>query len=189
MSTQKIWPQMDRGEAYSIRPLIKDDIDPLRRLQAQLFPVNYTQAFYDRLFTEGNYAIVACLPSGEVVGVASARSIDTDDCLPLAKREGYLMTLGVNEAYRRLHIGSELLRRIIEVMKVQAKCTCITLHVKKENEAAQMFYHRHGFKPDPILGFVKDHYLIDGQLYDAYSLFKNIDFSIMESLKRMCVVL
>lgn len=65
-------------------------------LQRALFPVQYSDAFYDKLFTSGYYCLVGFTQTGELVAVASARSIPFEalgDVQPT--NEAYIMTLGV----------------------------------------------------------------------------------------------
>ena len=47
----------------------------LMELQRGLFPVQYTESFYTKLFTPGYYCFVGVAPDGEIVAVVSARAI------------------------------------------------------------------------------------------------------------------
>lgn len=56
------------------------DIAELKQLQRVLFPVQYSDTFYQRLFTDGYYTIVGVtVPDGELVAVASVRTVQHSD--------------------------------------------------------------------------------------------------------------
>lgn len=68
----------------------------LMELQRGLFPVQYTESFYTKLFTPGYYCIVGVAPDGEIVAVVSARAIAFATAHEQqSSREAYIMTLGV----------------------------------------------------------------------------------------------
>ncbi|KAG8463885.1 hypothetical protein KFE25_000053 [Diacronema lutheri] len=153
------------------RDIAPQDVPQVDELQRQLFPVRYSEGFYQRLFTDGHYTVLGVTPDGRIIGIASARTV-SDELMAAETdrgREGYIMTLGVHESFRRLGVGAELLRRILSVLRSLA-CTVAALHVKSLNIAACRFYERHGFCPDPAGGWYPGHYLIDGVQYDAYRL-------------------
>lgn len=153
------------------RDIFPEDVPAVDELQRQLFPVRYSEGFYQRLFTDGHYTVLAATPDGAIIGIASARTV-SDEAVGSRSdhvREGYIMTLGVQESFRRLGIGAELLRRILVILRSLA-CTVAALHVKSLNVAACRFYECHGFRPDPVNGWYPGHYLIDGVQYDAYRL-------------------
>ena len=157
----------------AFRELQVRDVAELRELQLALFPVRYSDSFYDRLFTDGHYTSVGCTVSdGEIVAVASVRIVQRGDDAPPNQqnlREAYIMTLGVKESQRRRHLGNKVLRECLELVVARVPCDVATLHVKSDNLGALRFYERYGFVIDPD-GFCKDHYLIEGVLYDAYRL-------------------
>lgn len=176
------------------RDLEAADLPALRALQRSLFPVQYTDAFYARLFQPGFYTLVGVAApaagggsgtpphpllgeqqSGEewlgargeaVVAVASAR-ITAD------WRVAYVMTLGVREDYRRRGLGSRALQLCIKLLRDRTRCLIAQLHVKSLNAAAVAFYERQGWVADEAEGrggLCAEHYLIDGVAYDALAL-------------------
>merc|ERR1719272_1638609 len=75
----------------AFRELQARDVIELRELQLALFPVRYSDSFYDRLFTDdlaiGHYTAVGCtVPDGEIVAVASVRIVQRGDDAPPAQR-------------------------------------------------------------------------------------------------------
>jgi len=101
------------------------------------------------------------------------------------------MTLGVKESQRRRHLGNRVLRECLELVVAHVPCDVATLHVKSDNLGALRFYERYGFIVDPD-GFCKDHYLIEGVLYDAYRLTYSLlppqSLSLLSFLPRCTVV-
>lgn len=157
--------------AIFYRDIHPEDVPRVDELQRQLFPVRYSEGFYQRLFTDGHYTVLAVTADGAIVGIASARTVMDEPVglRPESTREGYIMTLGVHESYRRYGIGNELLRRILAMLR-SLSCSVAALHVKSLNVAAYRFYEHNGFRPDPEGGWFPGHYLIDGVQYDAYRL-------------------
>uniref|UniRef100_A0A7S4AYH2 N-alpha-acetyltransferase 60 n=1 Tax=Chrysotila carterae TaxID=13221 RepID=A0A7S4AYH2_CHRCT len=163
-------PIFNEGEEVVFRESRYEDIPSLKELHLALFPVRYNDAFFERLYHPGNFTLVGCCArSGDVVAVASARVVD--DCQrPLPDNSAYIMTLGVDEAFRRRHVGSRAAQQILHVLAARTTCSYAELHVKSANRAAISFYERLGFEPDPDNGYVFGHYLIDGQRWDALLL-------------------
>ena len=87
--------------AVAWRELRADDLPSLRLLDDHLFPVKYTDSFYRRLLSDGYFVVVAVAPSGEVVAVASARTVRYEDGGPNPTNDAYIMTLGVRDTFRR----------------------------------------------------------------------------------------
>jgi ribosomal protein S18 acetylase RimI-like enzyme len=165
------------------RPLEEADVPALRELQSALFPVQYPDSFYNRLFEPGYYCQVGVLADGLIVTVASARFLDGSQ--PAANgsssssgnrqrvdvdgsREAYLMTLGVREGFRRHHLGSRAMDQILKLLAKYTTAEYVALHVKSANRAAVRFYERLGWACDPLEGYLPNHYYIDGQHWDAY---------------------
>ena len=86
----------DVDAQITFRDLEHGDIPELMLLQRDLFPVQYTESFYSKLFSPGYYCLVGHTSIGELVAVASARVLESDrpHDMQLAN-EAYIMTLGV----------------------------------------------------------------------------------------------
>ena len=68
----------------------------------------------------------------------------------------YIVTLGCIPMYRRLGIGSAMLRHILEAISCYEDSICfVFLHVQINNEEAIAFYKRFGFE---IVETVKNYY-------------------------------
>jgi len=83
----------------------------------------------------------------------------------VSRTVAYVLTLGVDQAWRRAGVASELLRRM--------KClhchgtSLLWLHVLDSNDTALRFYQRCGFA---VARRESDFYLIGGRREDAYAL-------------------
>ena len=88
-------------------------VPSLRLLDDHLFPVKYTDSFYRRLLSDGYFVVVAVAPSGEVVAVASARTVRYEDGGPNPTNDAYIMTLGVRDTFRRHRLGTKALQLLI----------------------------------------------------------------------------
>eukprot|EP00326_Haptolina_ericina_P002922 CAMPEP_0181223656 /NCGR_PEP_ID=MMETSP1096-20121128/30669_1 /TAXON_ID=156174 ORGANISM="Chrysochromulina ericina, Strain CCMP281" /NCGR_SAMPLE_ID=MMETSP1096 /ASSEMBLY_ACC=CAM_ASM_000453 /LENGTH=113 /DNA_ID=CAMNT_0023316605 /DNA_START=111 /DNA_END=452 /DNA_ORIENTATION=+ len=99
------------------RDLDEADLPSVKELHRALFPVQYSDSFYTRLFAEGYFCLVGEF-EGEVIAVASARAVDQNG---QEARDAYIMTLGVREDYRRLHLGSRSMDAILELLRERTK--------------------------------------------------------------------
>ncbi len=91
------------------------------------------------------------------------------------ERRGKVMKLGVNPAWQRKGIGSQLLDAALIVFdsfgEWQKGCYGAVLHVESSNVAAVSLYNSRGFKKDCLL---KDYY---GIHRDAWRMLRNQDLS------------
>jgi ribosomal protein S18 acetylase RimI-like enzyme len=147
------------------RPLEPADVPEVMALQKVLFPVQYGQSFYDRLFSDGYFCQVGVSHEGEIVTVASARVVEQVGDPEM--REVYIMTLGVKDSHRRLGLGTRAMEEILALLVNCTHADYAALHVKTLNEAAVRFYESMGFRRGPD-AFLPNHYYIDGQHWDAY---------------------
>lgn len=86
----------DGAVHITFRDLQQEDIPGLMELQRALFPVQYQESFYNRLFSDGYYCLVGVTSSGEIVAVASARVVPAGAAGEAqSPKEAYIMTLGV----------------------------------------------------------------------------------------------
>lgn len=155
----------------------QQDLAGLQDLNKSLFPVQYSDQFYqDLLNPEYRTVLVFCRETQLLVGAATAfmemgdkKYSGTQTC------SAYIMTLGVAEAYRGQGLGRQLLQKIVDGCEVEL----FTLHVKVGNKAALRMYRSFGFQVDAEL---QDHYTIEGQKYAALALSYARPFSWGEML-------
>ena len=63
-----------------------------------------------------------------------------------SKRKLYIMTLGCLAPYRRLGIGTHMLKHVMEIVEKDGNYDSIVLHVQVNNDTALSFYKNFGFE-------------------------------------------
>ena len=76
----------------------------------------------------------------------------------------YIMTIGVLDEFRKLHIGSNLVKHIIDIAMWEYLCVGVYLDVIVYNQSAINFYEKNGFKK---VSTIKNYYDIKGVFYDS----------------------
>lgn len=180
--------------ALTFRDLRDEDLPEVMELHRALFPVQYNETFYRKLFMPGYYCQVGVITSGEIVTVASARTVidAVGGGSATDSPEAYIMTLGVRDTYRRSGLGSLAMEQILRLLRAQTRCEYAALHVKTANEAAVRFYDRMGFTVHPDEGLLREHYLINGQRWDAYRYTRSLRTPwtpIQQMVRDYCVIL
>ncbi|KAG6614875.1 Acetyltransferase (GNAT) family [Phytophthora cinnamomi] len=131
-------------------PVDKSNVQRLRELNLQLFPVRYNLAFYKEVVSSPpGYAQIACVGGGFAVGAICCRREPVEGGSEGLERT-YIMTLGVLEGYRRARIGSRLLEGVV-AQSIRDGVVQVYLHVQTSNAAALRFYLAHGFEATQIL--------------------------------------
>ena len=153
----------------TFRMLRRDDLPQVMQLHRDLFPVQYTDAFFDKLFTTGYFCQVGLSDeTGEVITVASARVVDYMDPDAIPTNEAYIMTLGVRPSHRRLGLGARQMEQLMKLLRAKTRCTHVALHVKAANLAACAFYDGLGFTCNAYAGdLLPNHYFLYGEFWDA----------------------
>lgn len=157
---------------FTTNEVTRKELELLKVMQMSLFPVRYSDAFYENLLLDEYQTVLAfTTETHELVGVATARVMEGNAAGWLASCiedvEGYIMTLGVASKCRRMGLGSKLLDLIVYRMLNFARCDTISLHVKDGNNGALRLYQSHDFT---IAEQLPQHYHIDNKLYDAMKL-------------------
>lgn len=80
-------------------------------------------------------------------------------------RTFYIMTLGCVDEFRHQRLGTTLVKRIMELVKMDPECGALYLHVITFNQAAIRFYEKLGFYR---VKEIEDYYRIDGDLHNCY---------------------
>ncbi|KAE9042356.1 hypothetical protein PR003_g1661 [Phytophthora rubi] len=131
-------------------PVDKNNVQRLRELNLQLFPVRYNLVFYKEVVgSPPGYAQIACVRGGFAVGAICCRREPVEGG-PEGLERTYIMTLGVLEGYRRVRVGSRLLEGVV-AQSIQDGVAQVYLHVQTSNNAALRFYLAHGFEATQIL--------------------------------------
>uniref|UniRef100_A0A6G1SQA7 N-terminal methionine N(alpha)-acetyltransferase NatE n=1 Tax=Aceria tosichella TaxID=561515 RepID=A0A6G1SQA7_9ACAR len=128
--------------------ITKHNVQLLRRLNQTIFPVSYNDKFYREVLGSGQLAKLAFF-NDVVVGVVCCR-LDMVD----GGKHLYIMTLGCLYTYRRLGIGTTMLKHVIDFASKKS-VDYIYLHVQSSNTGAIEFYSKFGFE---IVGVKEDYY-------------------------------
>ncbi|KAE9253797.1 hypothetical protein PF004_g1338 [Phytophthora fragariae] len=135
----------------SFRPVDSDNVQLLHKMNEQLFPVKYGDAFYEYVTDapEG-YCKLAYADDGTVIGSVCCE-------VEKAGKRRYrlcILTIGVLEEYRRSKLGSLLLKSVIAQARKDG-LAYVYLHVQSSNTAARRFYLAHDFE---ITKLLRDYY-------------------------------
>ncbi|GAB5372551.1 hypothetical protein AAMO2058_001675100 [Amorphochlora amoebiformis] len=150
----------------------REDVKAIAELHTVLFPVKYSEGFYESLFEDNTVVILAYTAAQNMlVGLSTAR-IEEDSGSCYARCDGYIATLGVKPGHRRGGLGGFLLQRTIDLLRDERNCLTIKLHVKADNIAAINMYYKCGFE---LLEHLVNHYYFDGKRHDALHLVKYLN--------------
>ncbi|KAF9097993.1 N-alpha-acetyltransferase 50 [Mortierella sp. AD031] len=124
-----------------------NNLGQLKRLNTVLFPVTYAPTFYKDVLEVGEFAKIIYF-NDVCVGAVCCRKENVDGST--TEQNLYIATLGVLAPYRRLGLGTEMLKHILEQAKLPVgsgpKIVKVYLHVQENNEEALDFYKNHGFE-------------------------------------------
>ena len=112
-------------------------------------------------------SIVACVV-GTFLDVAKVGQDTVEQLILYPEKHNkmfYIMTLGSNESFRGLGLGSKLIHECINIVEQVQSCGVIYLHVITYNKTAIRFYERLGFHR---IKEIDDYYSIDDKLYNCY---------------------
>lgn len=118
------------GVAY--RDIEEVDLPAVRQLQYDLFPVKYSDAFYESLI-RGKRGMLTLLAheedTGMLVGIVTAR-VQKMPNIKGSVCEGYIATLGVHASFRSRGLGANLLVNIEKLLAFRTNVPRMRLHVK-----------------------------------------------------------
>ena len=125
----------DTEVRIAIRDMEMADVDPVWRLEQQVFPDPWPKtAFREQIDGAGWGAVVAEV-NGRVVAYG---------CYFVVDIEAHLTNIAVAPEYRRKSVAKRLLDTILE-RATEAGCDYLLLEVRQSNTAARTFYEKHGF--------------------------------------------
>ena len=126
------------------RLAMKDDCDFIRKLSGEVFSVfgDYSRII-PQWFVNQDVIAIIYVSNGGPLGFAM-----------LSVPTGEILALAVIPKYRRSGIGTALLKGI-EYLAGEFGIRRLSLHTAKENETAQLFFQKAGFK---VIGTQKKYY-------------------------------
>mmetsp|Transcript_22182 Transcript_22182/g.30968 ORF Transcript_22182/g.30968 Transcript_22182/m.30968 type:complete len:212 (-) Transcript_22182:111-746(-) len=160
------------------RGVIREDLKQLMVLHDILFPVKYSESFFNSLLTDEMLTIVAFdAKTSKLIAVSTSRvEEDTESCY--TRRAGYISTLGVDPGFRRCGLGRFLLQRTVDMLVKEKNISEVRLHVKADNIPAINMYYKAGFHMSEHL---VNHYYFDGNYHDALLLVRKSNASSHEA--------
>ena len=122
---------------YQLVPMDRELIPQIAELEKQSFSMPWTEEMLlDELESMTGSVIVAVDRDRQVLGYAG---------LTVVLDEGYINNIAVRRKYRRMGLGSELLKVFIRFAQAQ-KLSFLTLEVRDTNLAARSLYGKFGFR-------------------------------------------
>ncbi|XP_037363618.2 N-alpha-acetyltransferase 60 isoform X1 [Talpa occidentalis] len=163
----------------SLRLLCRDDIDTVKRLCGDWFPIEYPDSWYRDITSNKKFFSLAATYRGAIVGmivaeIKSRTKIHKEDGDILASsfsvdtQVAYILSLGVVKEFRKHGIGSLLLESLKDHISSTAQdhCKAIYLHVLTTNSSAISFYENRDFRQHHYLPY---YYSIRGVLKDGFT--------------------
>ncbi|WP_127126574.1 ribosomal protein S18-alanine N-acetyltransferase [Georgenia sp. SYP-B2076] len=142
-----------RAPAARLRPLTRADLDRVMELEPQLFGAGaWTRGVYvDELTTPGRTYVAAVVdrPDGTEIMVGYAGLAAGD--------EAQVMTVGVDPAFRRRGIATQLLEALLRAARAE-RARSVLLEVRASDAGAQRLYARAGFTP---IGVRRNYYAVE----------------------------
>ncbi|PIO40502.1 hypothetical protein AB205_0185560 [Aquarana catesbeiana] len=162
-----------------LRFLCHDDIDTVKELCADWFPIEYPDSWYRDITSNKKFFSLAATYHGQIVGmivaeIKSRTKVHKEDGDILASsftsdtQVAYILSLGVVKEFRKQGIGSLLLESLKSHISSTAQdlCKALYLHVLTTNSSAIRFYENRHFHQHHYLPY---YYSIRGVLQDAYT--------------------
>lgn len=160
------------------RFLCPNDIDEVKRLCTEWFPIEYPDTWYQEITSNPKFYSLAATYHSRIIGiivveVKQLANTNKEDADILASYKSstcqvaYILSLGVVVDYRKHGIASLLLDSLISYLtaKDRYNCKAIYLHVLATNCVAIKFYERRRFK---VHSFLPYYYSIQGKPRDGY---------------------
>nr|XP_056722168.1 N-alpha-acetyltransferase 60 [Euleptes europaea] len=163
----------------NLRLLCHDDIDTVKQLCGDWFPIEYPDSWYQDITSNKKFFSLAATYRGIIVGmivaeIKSRTKVHKEDgdilasSFPVNTQVAYILSLGVVKEFRKHGIGSLLLESLKDHISTTAQdhCKAIYLHVLTTNHTAINFYENRDFKQHHYLPY---YYSIRGVLKDGFT--------------------
>jgi ribosomal protein S18 acetylase RimI-like enzyme len=141
------------------RKIQSTDLQSLKILHQEFFPVQYSDAFYidacqEKGIRNGPLFTLIATVNEEIIGFILAQFIPYSECEdnPIVESNDfpishlfYILTLGVTQPYRRSRVASTLLEHSVNFARRNKGCGAVYLHVLTTNQSAIKFYESNNF--------------------------------------------
>jgi [ribosomal protein S18]-alanine N-acetyltransferase len=138
---------------FSIRPIAKADFETLCEIDQACFPPGVAYSRWEMrwfLSRRGAFGFLAEIEDKTQVPPGNGSIIGFIVAWKVQGKAGHIITLDVLERFRRLHVGSKLMKRVEEEFH-SARIRVALLEVSVTNTPAQEFYKSFGYKVNETL--------------------------------------
>ncbi|XP_041362267.1 N-alpha-acetyltransferase 60-like [Gigantopelta aegis] len=166
-------------QEIQLRFLGPDDVDEVKKLCAEWFPIEYPESWYNDITSSPRFYSLAATYHSRIIGLivaeikSKAKLMKEDSDIlasyyPATVQVAYILSLGVVGDFRRNGIASLLLDSLLSHLstKERSNCKAAYLHVLSTNIVALKFYERRNFTAHSFLPY---YYSIQGKPRDGYS--------------------
>lgn len=141
------------------------NINLLRKLNFETFPVKYSTGLYIKIATQYTDFSKYAYYNDIVIGAYTVRLEDYKD-----QKHAYILTFGVLEPYRKYGIGRQMMTALEKDLAERSDAKGIYLHMHVLNEVGMKFYQSCGYEIAEKL----ENYYTDLEEPHCYILLKNI---------------
>ena len=153
---------------FKIRKFSLEDLGEVKRLNRVFLPENYPEYFFRSLYNNCPDGFLVATIEDTIIGYIMCR-LEVSYNLFRKVRWAHIVSIAVDERYRRMGVGTALLRGVIENLK--DRVDGFYLEVRVSNKPAINLYTKMGFEITKVLR----KYYMDGE--DAYLMTKWISRS------------
>ncbi len=150
---------MSRNIQYRIEKVKYEELPVVKSLNEMLLPENYPMYFYENLFQNFGEAFLVAKVDDEIVGYIMCRvEKEFKFEFPLRFRKvGHIVSIAIKPNYRRLGIGTSLMKIAMENLRRIYEVEYVYLEVRVSNTPAIKFYEKLGFKISrTVEGYYRD---------------------------------
>ncbi len=147
------FPYIQEPISVQLRWMIRRDMPEVLKIENASFEFNWTEEDFLDCLRQRNCTGSVAEYENRVVGFM---------VYELHKRRVHILNFAVAPRFRRLHIGDQMIDKIITKLFQQRRQE-IVLEVRETNVVAQLFFHNQGFR---ATGVLRNHYSDSAE--DAY---------------------
>jgi len=157
--------EFNKDSSFTVRNARMEDIEQIIRINRDALPENYPHYFFVEHLKEYGLAFFVALVNYDVVGYVMPRiewGFSNFKQIPSIVKKGHIVSIAVDQKYRKAGIGTTLLRESMKSMKEKYKAEEVYLEVRVSNYTAINMYEKNGYQKVKLL----KGYYADGE--DAY---------------------
>ena len=164
------WETLGQENSIMIRPATNKDLDYVIAINMECLPEHYPLSFWLEHLEKYSDVFYVAEVEGKVVGYILTRIEEDHSFFHSGKKvlKGHIVSIAVREKYRRRGIATNLLLKVLDVLKHNYNASETYLEVRVSNAPAINLYKRLGFTVIKVL----PNYYLDGE--DAYLMAKEL---------------